>query len=195
MKKRVLYVVVCLMLVLSGCGNTETQTSSEKVTQATEIITTQAVATETKTETKTKEELKTESKPKTSRKKLADSIAKSTDVINAAKIHTAFYAALADPDAFDEFAPMRESGGFVIQPFEDGSYEYIFPDGKDAPKVKEIMDEKLKGTDIYFNYFASNWEPVIWCVNVDNDFKPYVCIYTKSDELVELAPNIDKKYD
>lgn len=178
MKKKALCVIG--LLLLAGCGNSE-------------VTTTTAPTSTTEKKTETASEKVTEKA--TEKAKMTEREAKNQDITNAAMIVTAFNHTLTDEEAFDEFYPMIAQGGFAIQPFEDGSFVYIFPDGMKSTKIESMMNDAMKDVNPYFNYITSDWETLIWSLNVDNDFKPYICVYTSSKEFVELYPNIDKRYN
>lgn len=167
------------LLLLTGCGNSETATTSAATTATTTATTAKAT---------------TETTEKATTATLTDREAKNKDVENAAVIATAFNATLTDEEAFDEFYPMVAQGGFMLQPFDDGSFVFIFPDGAKSSKIEKLMRENIKNINPYFNYFASNWEPIAWAINVDQNFIPHVYVYTYTDDIVELSPKIDAKY-
>lgn len=183
MRKKAISLIV--LLLLAGCGNAETATT--QITTATTAAAPATTATTTAVTEKATEKATTA--------KMTDREAKTQDVKTAGDILNAFTYTLADEAAFDDFYPLVEQGGVIIQPFEDGSYVYIFPDGAKTTKLEAVLNEKLKGINPAFSYYAKDWEPVIWVLNVDDNFRPYICIYTDSEKLVELLPNTDPMFN
>lgn len=181
MNKKALCVIG--LLLLTGCGSNETATT----TVVTEVTT--EVTTEKPTEKKT--EKVTEKTTEKSTTKMTDKQAKAQDVTTAGNILVAFTKMLANEAAFDEFVSLPENDGVLIQPLGDYSYTYLFGEGRKTSNIEAVMNNYLIGTDPAFCYSGSDWKPVLWVLSVDEDFRPYICIYTEDERFIEVLPNTD----
>ena len=182
MKKKALCVIG--LLLLTGCGNAETATTTQ-ITTATTAATT--VVTEKATEKTTGSKTQV---PSSGKKE------KNQDLKTAASLATCFNVAMADEAAFDEFYPVAGDNNIAIEPTGGDSYYLYLPEGNFSNLAKIMQDNIAKlDIDLEFHYYADDFKPKRWVLTMDPEsLQIYVYIVSEDDQACEVSPTIDERY-